>query len=288
MKTQLLAIGCVWITMTSTIQAANARVERIRHTGVRSTWLLGPGEDTLNSGEINLRSSFVLPAMQPPAALTLTPAAMITLLGSPKSFEIPDSLFRFSAGLTWSNRVTQDWDASLAIEPGISTDMKGAEDAFRLSAAVAANYAPNDLNRWTLGLLMTGREDLPVLPLAGVTLTPNPDTRIELLAPRPRYARRFYPPALIAPFDPSVFEHWVYFLGELGGGTWAVQREAGHDDLLTLRDFRLAGGFEVMTGHRFHTFLETGVVFSRKAEYASDGSSFQPSEGFLFQAGLSY
>lgn len=58
-----------------------------------------------------------------------------------------------------------------------------------MSAFAMATWQKSPTKQWIFGVVATGREDIPVLPMAGLVLTPNDYTRIELTVPRPRYAR---------------------------------------------------------------------------------------------------
>jgi hypothetical protein len=125
------------------------------------------------------------------------------------------------------------------------------------------------------------RNDIPILPGAGLIWTPTPDWRLDLIFPRPRLARRLV-------FIPRQREDWVYLGGSLGGRTWAVERQTGIPDQLTLRDYRLFAGWERIVEGGGGAFVEAGLVFGREMEYESDPLSRSFNDAFMIRAGVSF
>jgi hypothetical protein len=87
----------------------------------------------------------------------------------------------------------------------------------------------------------------------------------------------------------AYYEDWWFVGAELGGGEWAIQREAGFDDLVSLTDYRVTAGLErksidYLVGMR----VEIGYVFARELEYRSGTPSFDPSDTVLLRAGFFY
>jgi hypothetical protein len=101
------------------------------------------------------------------------------------------------------------------------------------------------------------RADIKLLPVAGMVWNPNPDMRFELVFPRPR----------------AVFRltecYRIYVSGELGGGTWAVQRVAFGNDLATYSDLRVCLGLEHVEKGGQGNAIEIGYLFNRSLEYTS-------------------
>jgi len=61
----------------------------------------------------------------------------------------------------------------------------------------------------------------------------------------------------------------------LGGGTWAVERQDGSQDLLTIRDFRVLVGYERNVKPGVSGKLEAGFVFGRKIEFNGDAANLR-------------
>jgi hypothetical protein len=101
------------------------------------------------------------------------------------------------------------------------------------------------------------RADIKLLPVAGLIWKPNPETRFELVFPRPR----------------AIFQlnetYRLYFYGELGGGTWAILRPTLGNDLATYRDLRACIGLESVDKDGRQWAIEAGYLFDRELEYTS-------------------
>ena len=101
------------------------------------------------------------------------------------------------------------------------------------------------------------RGDIKLLPVAGLIWIPNPEMRFELVFPRPR----------------AVFQltdrYRLYVAGELGGGTWAIERVTLGNDLATYRDLRVCIGVEYVEKDGQRSAFEIGYLFDRRLEYTS-------------------
>jgi hypothetical protein len=101
------------------------------------------------------------------------------------------------------------------------------------------------------------RGDVKLLPVGGLIWTPNPDMRFEFVFPRPR-----------AVFQLTENQR-LYVAGELGGGTWAIDREFHRNDLATYHDLRICVGVEYLDKDGERTAIELGYLFDRRLEYTS-------------------
>ncbi len=101
------------------------------------------------------------------------------------------------------------------------------------------------------------RADIKLLPVAGLIWKPNPEMRFELVFPRPR----------------AVFQltdtYRLYFSGELGGGTWAIDRPTLGDNVATYRDLRACIGLASVEQDGRQSAIEVGYLFDRRLEYTS-------------------
>ena len=64
--------------------------------------------------------------------------------------------------------------------------------------------------------------------------------------------------------------------GELGGGSWAIERSTGADDVASYRDLRLITGIEVKFNDKSSWRVEGGYVFGRELEYVSKIGNYKP------------
>ena len=131
------------------------------------------------------------------------------------------------------------------------------------------------------GVVYLDRNDLPVLPGVGLIWTPSPDQRLDLIFPRPKLARRVR-------FLPRQREDWVYLGGALGGRTWAVERQSGLADQLTLRDYRIYFGWERILEGGGGCFVELGYVLGRELEYEVIPVSRSFNDAVMVRGGVGY
>jgi hypothetical protein len=108
-----------------------------------------------------------------------------------------------------------------------------------------------------LGVDYLDRGDVKILPVGGAIWTPRPELRFEIVFPRPR----------------AVFQvtdrYACYLSGELGGGTWAIERPVIGSDLATYHDLRLCIGLEYQEDDKRRSAFEIGYLFDRRIEYSS-------------------
>jgi hypothetical protein len=182
----------------------------------------------------------------------------------------------------WRKQFNDRWGTMVAARPAVSSDFQTSQDAMRITGRALATWqwVPERLSL-IFGVVYLDRNDLPVLPGAGLIWTPNPDWRLDVIFPRPKLARRLV-------FIPREREDWVYLSGSLGGRTWAVERQPGIPDQLTLRDYRLSLGWERIVEGGGGLFVEAGYVFGRELEYeiAPIAQSFD--DAFIIRGGISY
>jgi hypothetical protein len=130
------------------------------------------------------------------------------------------------------------------------------------------------------GVAYLDRDDVSVVPIGGVIWTPSEDLRVELMAPRPKIAKR-------VSYDCNT-AHWLYIAGEFGGGAWAVERANGRDDVLYYRDWRAVVGLEQTSICGFSGRIEAGYVFGREIEYESNRREIDLDGTSMVRAELSF
>ena len=140
---------------------------------------------------------------------------------------------------------------------GIFTDFEGsARKGVRFPGHLVGyrQIMPNLVS--VMGIEVLDRDDISVLPVGGLVWKPHKDLIFECVFPRPRISMRLD--------DDSA----MYFGGELGGGTWAIQRDNSQNDNVTYRDLRVAWGIQEF-GNSSDTSIEIGWAFDRSLEYRS-------------------
>ena len=83
-------------------------------------------------------------------------------------------------------------------------------------------------------------------------------------------------------------ERWGYLAAEFGGGTWAIERTGGVNDVVTIRDYRLLVGMEYRQPLDRSWFWETGLVIGREVDYSSNLGSYSQDPTVFLRGGLTY
>lgn len=121
------------------------------------------------------------------------------------------------------------------------------------------------------------RGDVKLLPVFGLIALPGENVRLELVFPRPRVVFQLND------------RNQLYVSGELGGGTWAIERATGDDDLATYRDLRLCIGLQHLDDENGGcSSIEIGYLFDRRLEYASGQGDYSPADTAMIRLVRSY
>lgn len=239
------------------------------------------GGDDLGFTDLELWSKWVFPTISEYSLLTLTPGYGLHLLDGPTAPDLPGQLHDLYLDIQWITPLSREWAVELGLTPGFYGDFEtDANDAFRLGARVVGYYTMSPVWRFAAGVAYLDREDVEFFPLGGVIWTPDPDTRLEAVLPRPKYSRR------ISCFGDC--EDWVYLAGEFGGGSWAFEPPAGPSDKVNYYDWRVAIGWERRSKCGPCMLLELGYVFNRRLELASGGPVFEPDDTFMLRGMIGF
>ena len=229
--------------------------------GWEATWLSG-GDDAdalgLISNEWRVKLEFPRAKM-----LAITPRFGWNLVDGPVVSDLPAQLYDTSLETVVSLPLRETLFMQAAISPSIFTDGQNTGgDAFRLPGRLLVFWNYSDTLTLSGGLVYLDREDVGFLPSAGLIYKPSDDWKVELLIPRPRVAWRYSCEGDIS--------RWAYVVGEFGGGSWAIERATGAEDVATLSDYRLLLGWEQLQPQGLGYRVEGGCVFNRSLEYQSD------------------
>ncbi|GAB4140347.1 MAG: hypothetical protein Tsb009_09680 [Planctomycetaceae bacterium] len=241
------------------------------------TWIPA-GNNELGITDFHARLNFQLPKI---AGLSMGTSYRVYFLDGPTQTDLPSRLHTYNVGWTWRKHVRRNLDVELGLSVGIFSDFDNLEsDSVRVQGRVLGFYTSSPQTQWVFGFVYLDREDFRILPAIGVVHIPDPDWRLELIFPRPKIAGRIS----LGPHH----ERWVYLAGELGGGSWTIERSNGADDIATYKDLRLILGMEQRYFNGRSLLLEFGYVFSRELEYERGVGDFKPSETVMFRAGIVY
>ncbi len=195
---------------------------------------------------------------------------------------IPRELYQFELQMFYRRTIHDGLSAMAIFSPSIRSDLTTDDAAFRVFALGLLNweYIPD---RLTLsgGAVYLGRADLPVLPAVGLTWTPTLRTKLDLQFPTSRLSLRLAK-------DGGNSEIWAYLSGGLGGNTWAVTRNSGETDLLSLKLYDLKLGLEENFDGGGKWFVESGLAVGRRMEYERASSEMKLGNALFLQGGWSY
>ena len=241
-----------------------------------ATWIQGQG-DSLGIVEFDRQLLFTNELIAP---LRIIPGFSLNYMSGPNVSDLPPRLYEASLEVAGTYQLQNSWVLDVGLRPMLNGDFKYVNsDTFRLQGHAVASRPISQETQGVFGFIYLAREDISVLPVAGVVWQPNPDVKWELIFPKPKLAVR------VGGFTDN---GWLYLRSELGGNSWSIERANGHRDVATYRDIRLIAGYEAILPEGFAAQFEAGWVFSRKLTYASDFSDVNPRDTFLIQAGLSF
>jgi len=236
-----------------------------------TTWIAGSKDD------------FDLFSFESTGPMTVGKFAGITLgygfhlLEGPVVTDMPPRLFDFHMGYHLQDSFGPAFRYDMAVQVGAYSDFEGsARDGVRTTGHGIGYYRCQDWIEFVFGVDYLGREDIRILPVGGAILRPHDGLRLELVFPKPKIAARV---------DSS--GNWLTLSGELGGGTWAVERMSGVDDLATYHDLRLSIGVEKIeeSGDEAggKSGFDVGFVFDRSLEYGSGVGDLDLPDTFMIR-----
>ena len=253
---------------------------------VTGTWLAPGGGDNIGMSELELRSILALPIPSRDYPLIITPGFGVHYIDGPVSSDLPPRVYDAYTQLRWMRRLGSCWGIDLAVTPGVFSDFRqSADEGFRVTGYGAAQWTRSGTQKFVLGVAYIDRQTSDFLPICGMIWTPSDDVQFDLVFPHPRIGRRIY---LTGTFLDDDVEDWIYMAAELGGGTWAVRRDAGFDDQVDYSDYRIFFGVERKQIGRLDSRLEIGYVFGRKLRYESSTPRLKPDGTVMIRGGLTY
>lgn len=214
--------------------------------------------------------------------LALQPGLRTFFLEGPTVVDVPAKLYDAQLSIVWRKKHSERWQTNVWMQPKIRSDFETSEDTFFFSGGAYAKYTwiPNEFDLF-LGAFYLDRDDISILPAVGFIWSPTPDWRYEMLLPRPKIAHRLERVG-------DCREKWAYLSGQLGGGSFAVEREAGGTDKLTIRDLRAFIGIETVHTGGAGKFAEIGYIFNRGVEYKNNDEEYEFDGALMLRLGMRY
>lgn len=240
-------------------------------------------DSELASMEVNTFLRVAIPLDgTPDNVIALQPGLRTYFLDGPTIVDVPSTLYDAQLSIVWRKKFSERWQTNVWLQPKIRSDFRTDDDAFFFSGGAYAKYVwtPNVFDLY-LGAFYLDRDDVSVLPAVGFVWTPTPDWRYEVLLPRPKIAHRL---TRIG----DCFEKWAFLSGQLGGGSFMVERVTGETDKVTLRDLRIFLGIETVRPGGAGAFAEVGYVFNRGVEYKTNDEEYEFDGSLMLRLGMRY
>lgn len=236
-----------------------------------TTWLVGGGN---HFGMFSLES---LPSLPQKQTWGVVSGIGIHWLNGPVQTDMPPRLFDFQIGLQKRKWTSETFGYDIAARVGIFSDFEGsAREGLRYPGHAVGYYRWLPGCDFAFGIEYLGRDDVKLLPVAGLILTPRPDLRLELVFPRPCIEVRTTPTSSI------------YLAGELGGGTWAIERVPDSDDVVTYHALQLLFGYSSRGEEGEEHSLEFGFIFDRSLKYRSGIGDMSLGDAFMIRTTQRY
>lgn len=253
--------------------------------GLSGTWVEGGTDD--REPAMTDFSTFVTAAIPFPIRewpLNITTGYDMRFLDGPDRPDLPPILYDAYIDFTWNLRITQRSTQVFSVAPGYYSDFEQTSgEAFRVTGKWMSAYEVVR-HRITLitGTIYLGRDDRKMLPIVGLLITPNDWIRFDAIFPSPRVSLRLQ--------SSEFSEDWVYAGADFyGGQTWAIERDDGSIDRVTMLDTRAVLGFERRRGGGAGWHVEGGWVFDRQVRFHNDPSDdFRPDPTYYVRAGLTF
>jgi hypothetical protein len=246
-----------------------------------ATWVPKNGADGFGNTDVPITTSFAPVWFDDLPALLVTPGFGFHFWQSPDDLVLPSTVFDSYIDVSWRTPVTNRWGFAFGITPGVYGDYKAFNaQAFQLTGWGLVDVAVTET--WTLlaGAAVVRQLDMRVLPVGGLVWTPNDATRLELLVPRSRFARR------VRSFSGGGAA-WTYAACQFGGGTWSILLPDETTAMVTSSDLRAILGVEWFRSRRVAGVAEVGYVFARTIS-ANGVAEYNPSDAIMLQLGGTY
>ncbi len=256
--------------------------QAIQKVAVSGGWLAAVSGNDLSTGFVEASIGLGVPLGSFDNILGVTPRFRMDWIDAAAGLDVPSELYETGVQFFWRKPISDRWSFMTIVTPGVRSDFTTSDEAFRIFGLGLFNWQckPETLSL-SFGAVYLDRADVPLLPAVGLTWTPEPMTRLDLRFPESRISHRLRK-------NGADNETWAYLSGGLGGNTWAVTRQSGQTDELSLRDLRVIAGLEHIIDGGGGWFAELGYAFNRRLEYERTSTEVSLSDGVILQAGWAY
>lgn len=235
-------------------------------------WIAGTGDQLGMLEWVNRDLAVFDYSLSDRATMHIEPGFAMRWLTGPNVTDLPPYLFSIVIDVGFGHQISENWSFDAVVTPSWNTDFANKSyQLFRLPWQAVNSFKLSEELKLVVGVTDLDREDIRFLPVAGLIYEPlDGSQQLDLVFPRPKAAWR-----LSQSGDGST---WGYVAGELGGGSFSIQRPGAVHDIVTLRDFRLLFGYEHRGKKRHASRIEAGWVFGRAVEYVSGVGDYDPGQ----------
>ena len=265
----------------------DARNTFFQQADFTATWLArGNASRDFGETELELKGYFVLPLPNKRHPMMLMPGFAVHYLDGPEDIDLPARLYDTYLQFRWVHKLSKRWAAEVSVTPGVFSDFEqGTDEAIRITGHFGAMWDWRSDLQLILGVAYLDRDDLRILPAAGLVWKPDEELEVALTVPRPSVSRRVY---WFGEFEEQT-QDWFYVAGELGGGTWAaLDQDTDRSYQLTYRDLRLILGLQRRVLFAPDWRAEVAYCFARKLETDIDLPVTHPSDTVMVRGGVVY
>lgn len=196
------------------------------------------------------------------------------------AFDMPPELYRLETGLIALHQFNERWSLTALGTAGLHGDLDTMEDVYRFSAFAIADRKVNEKLTINFSFGYIDREEFSFVLAPGVDWRPNDDWRVLVRPPDARVSRRLAG-------ESGPYGTFAYASAGLSGGSYAVERADGSEDILTIRGFPLRLGLEKVYRNG-RLFGDAGWMFGRKVEYEDGDEDEHLDDGFVLRAGITF
>ncbi len=233
-----------------------------------------------------------IPAGSPMLPLTAAPGAFAT--------ELPARVYSTYLDFGWQPMLTPQFGGDIDFSVGVYSDFNTVTtDSIRLQGTGLLVLGLTPTVAIKGGVTYLDRLDYRLLPAGGILWRPNPQTRFDIYFPKPKLAQ------YLTTFGNT--DVWWYVNGEIGGGSWTVERDvvllmnpllplgatksvpASGDRRVDINDYRVGGGLEWTCQSGVRGFVEAAYVFNRQLVFAQGPILKQElDDSVMVRGGLTY
>jgi hypothetical protein len=252
--------------------------------------LAGSSGDSLQINETEISTSAFFPNfLRGRGPLRVTPGFVFHFLDGPEppiTSDLPPRLYSAYLDFGWEPEFSPQFGGEVNFRTGVYSDFDTVVfDSIRFMGTGVGVIRVTPAVSLKLGVTYIDRNDIKLLPAAGILWQPNPQTRWDIFFPSPKLATYWT--------TVGNSQLWWYLGGEYGGGAWTMERpeapEAGASERIDINDIRVLVGLEWHNLNRWYGFVEAGYVFNREIFYVVVPSDrVDLDDTLMLRAGISF